>query len=70
MKKLLLIIGAMVVLGGCSEKRICIKSHEETYYDNSGTALWLTTKNPGMLALNGEKIHQVCDEWKIINTSK
>lgn len=44
----------------------CVKWHTEEYYDNSGIALWLTTKNPAFLGQNGWKTKLVCDEYQEI----
>ena len=39
----------------------CLKSHTERYYSYEGTALATSTKNWGMIALNGWKTREVCD---------
>lgn len=46
------------------EEHPCIVSHEEHYYDSSGTVLWVVNNIPIFLAEDGWKTRTVCDERK------
>lgn len=67
LKVFLVLMGFVVLASSCTDRPHlkCAKSHEETYYDSTGTSLYLMrgSKSPMYLGLNGNKTRTVCDEW-------
>lgn len=55
---------AAAILMGKGTYRTCVSGHYERYYDSSGTALWIATKNPGFISQNGYRTRFVCDKFK------
>lgn len=62
---LLIIFLSSIFLSACKlNNKVCVSSHIEEYYDSTGTALAISTKNYGLMALNGWKEREVCDKWE------
>lgn len=59
----IIIFLSALLLAGCTQRE-CIRFHTERYYDSTGTTLAVSTKNYGLLALNGWKNRVVCDEYR------
>jgi len=52
------------------EIQSCIKWETYEYYDSSGTSLWIATKNPAYLGMNGYKKTTRCIQYKSVNSQK